>query len=357
MDLTPCFPFLATKDLSEAEKDFKRQQLYSETQDIRRKFAGLVFNLQKTVEKFHSVKDVKNVLIYHDRNFENLLQGCATIADTFVEATKYSSFFDHGIIKLLTKELGTNSNKKKLRQFQETFQEYSRRRICECPSNVFGEKETSDTVLVLKSEMKVEDTTVEELRIYQHRMNRILKTSTMRLLHVDKGCMELTFRVLGDALHVEGITKEKQQALRNMGIISISYGELHFDLISLVKNEGTDAPLGIEEGEKHYQVINLVTSKVIVSNFTDVLPYPDPLIPSLSLVGPMTALDIKGDADDNIDADSALGTISDVTGTDVGSYPTNDMSIVTAGLRTEVSDEFQVRSRGVYSCNILPHTY
>ena len=63
----------------------------------------------------------------------------------------------------------------------------------------------------------------------------------------------------------------------------------------------------------------------------------------------MTALDIKGDADDNIDADSALGTISDVTGTDVGSYPTDDMSIVTAGLRTEVSDEFQVRSRGVYS--------
>ena len=71
----------------------------------------------------------------------------------------------------------------------------------------------------------------------------------------------------------------------------------------------------------------------------------------------MTALDIKGDADDNTDADSALGTISDVTGTDVGSYPTDDMSIVTAGLRTEVSDEFQVRSRGVYSCKILPHTY
>ena len=58
----------------------------------------------------------------------------------------------------------------------------------------------------------------------------------------------------------------------------------------------------------------------------------------------MTTLDIKNGADDNIDADSALGTISDVTGTDVSSYPTDDMSIVTAGLRTEVSDEFQVRS-------------
>ena len=257
MDLTPCFPFLATDDLSKGEKDFQRQQLYSETQDIKRKFASLVFNLKKNAEKFHSVKDVKNVLIYHDRNFEKLLQGCGTIPDAFVEASKYWSFFDHGIIKLLIKELGTNSNKKKFRQFQEMFQEYSRRRICECPSNVFGEKEKSETVLVLKSEMELEDMTVKELHIYQHRMNRILKSSTMRLLHVDKGCMELTFRVLEDALQMEAITEEKQQALRNIGVVSIGYGELHCNLTSLVK--GGDIPLGLEEGEK---TINLL--KVIV---------------------------------------------------------------------------------------------
>ena len=260
VDLTPCFPFLATDKLSEADKDFKRQELYSETQVIKRKFASLVFNLQKTAEKFHSVKDVTSVLIYHDKNFKKLLQGCTTVADAFIEASQYWSFYDHEIVKLLTKELGTSSNKKKFRQFQEMFQEYSRRRICECPSNVFGEVEKSETVLVLKSEMKVEDTTIEELSIYQHRMNRILKSSThssstMRLLHIDKGCMELTFRVLGDALHIESITEEKQQALRNMGIISISYGELHFDLTSLVKSVGSDAPLGIEEGEQNYQVI------------------------------------------------------------------------------------------------------
>ena len=100
------------------------------------------------------------------------------------------------------------------------------------------------------------------------------------------------------------------------------------------------------ESRKVRRTIKLLT----LSNFTDVLPYPDPLIPTLSLVGPMTALDTKADADDNIDVDSTLGTISDVTGTDVGSYPTDDM-------RTEVSDELQVRSRGVYSCNILPRTY
>ena len=67
----------------------------------------------------------------------------------------------------------------------------------------------------------------------------------------------------------------------------------------------------------------------------------------------MAALNIKSGADDNIDADSALGTISDVT---VGSYPTDDMSIVTAGLRTEVSDEFQVRSEGSVF-KILFHSY
>ena len=266
VDLTPCFPFLATDKLSEAEKVFKRQELYRETQYIKQKFTSLVFNLQKSTEKLHSVKDVRNVLICYEKNFEKILRGCETIADVFFEFSKYWSFYDYGIIKLLTKELGTSLNKKKLRQFQKIFQEYSRRRICECPSNVFGEREESETVLVLKSEMKVEDVTVEDLHKYQHQMNRIQKISTMRLLHVDKGCMELTFRVLGDVLHIEGITEEKQQALRNMGIISISYGELHFDLTSLVKSVGGDTPLGIEEGEKNYQVINLVKSKVIVKD-------------------------------------------------------------------------------------------
>ena len=67
VDLTPCFPFLATDDLSEAEKDFQRQQLYSETQDIRRKFAGLVYDLQKSTEKMHKLEDVINVLKFHDK--------------------------------------------------------------------------------------------------------------------------------------------------------------------------------------------------------------------------------------------------------------------------------------------------
>ena len=246
MDLTPCFPFLATDDLSEAEKDFQRQQLYSETQDIRRKFAGLVFDLQKSTEKSYKLEDVINVLKFHDKKFEKILKDCASIAEVFGKASNYWSFYDHGIIKLLTQKLGTSSSKRKFQRFEEKFQEYSRRRICECPSNVFGEKEKSETVLVLKSELELEDMTLKELRIYQHRMNRILKTSTMRLLHVDKGCMELSFRVLEDSLHMEAITEEKQHALRNIGVISISYGEFHCDLTSLVK--GGDIPLAIEEG-------------------------------------------------------------------------------------------------------------
>ena len=56
----------------------------------------------------------------------------------------------------------------------------------------------------------------------------------------------------------------------------------------------------------------------------------------------MAALQVKGGDDD---ADSAFGTISDVTGTSVATRSTYGGSIVTSGLGTDISDESKVRSK------------
>ena len=56
----------------------------------------------------------------------------------------------------------------------------------------------------------------------------------------------------------------------------------------------------------------------------------------------MAALQVKGGDDD---ADSAFGTISDVTGKSVATRSTYGESIVTSGLGTDISDESKVRSK------------
>ncbi len=57
---------------------------------------------------------------------------------------------------------------------------------------------------------------------------------------------------------------------------------------------------------------------------------------ALSLVGQMASLQVKGIGEE---WDSGLGTISKTS-----AASTDDMSIITSGLRSEVSDEFQVRA-------------
>ena len=228
VDLTPCFPFLsADGKMSEAELSYYRQKLYSETEDIKRKFAGLVFDLQKSTEESYEFEDVLSVLLLYDPKFEGVLRGCETIAEAFIRASKFWSFYDYSIIKLLTSKLGNNTNKKELKKYKKSFQEYSRRQICQCPNNAFGDVEESEKELVLRNELNIKEVTIEELDKLQFKMNKMLKVTTMRLLHIDEGCacIKLTFRVLNvDGL--QEITEEEKQALRDMGVIEITYGDL-----------------------------------------------------------------------------------------------------------------------------------
>ena len=85
-------------------------------------------------------------------------------------------------------------------------------------------------------------------------------------------------------------------------------------------------------------------------NFILIFLYIASPISALSLLEPMAALKVK---DNDIDeGDSGLGTISDVTRTSAAfTHSVDDMSIVSTGFRTEVSDEFQVRKG--FSCGYI----
>ena len=121
-------------------------------------------------------------------------------------------------------KFGTPRNKEALEDFRNSFQDYSKRRICECPSDTFGSGEESEKTLALKSEMEIDKTTVEEFEKLEYAMRRALGGPVLRLLHIDEGCIELKYRVLDDGI-IDAITEEQQLALQSLGFVNISYGD------------------------------------------------------------------------------------------------------------------------------------
>ena len=114
VDLIPCFPFLPTDGMSEDKKRFKMRQLQKETERLKAKFTNLVFDLLKSIEEKCTLDDLHSFLTFHDVKFEELLQGCKTIAEAFRKASKFWSFYDRDLIKLLMDRFGTTRNKEAL---------------------------------------------------------------------------------------------------------------------------------------------------------------------------------------------------------------------------------------------------
>ena len=228
VDLGPYFPYLSAENMSEEELSFYRFQLNEETKKIKKSFASLVFNLQKRVEEMSKVEDVVNILTFYNNAYEKLLCGCNSISEVFRKISSVFSFFDYDLIKLLSRKFGSLSVKKDLKKYKKRFQDFSKRRICECPSDAFGDIPKSEKVYVLKMDKSVEDLTVEQLQQLQFEMNKVLGQRLLRLLHVKKGCVSLTFRTYEQ--HEVSLSKSQQQALKKLNVLSITYGEQFVDI-------------------------------------------------------------------------------------------------------------------------------
>ena len=183
VELIPHFPFLPTHGMSEDEKKIKMNQLYQETEQMKTRFVNLIFGLQESVQESYTFDDFLSLLKYHDMKFE---EGCDTKTEAFCRVSRFCSFHDHHIIKLWIKKFGGRRNKEALKSFTKKIKEYSKRRVCECPSNAFGNVEKSEKVLSLKCEIELDKMTIEEFGKLEKRMKSALEGPVLRLLHIDE---------------------------------------------------------------------------------------------------------------------------------------------------------------------------
>ena len=215
--------------MSEEERYYYLYNLNKHTEKVKTAFAGLVFELQKYLEQTSSVQEVLHSLklFFQDKAFAEQLNCHKTFMDIFNKIFEYISFFDYEVIKFLIRHLGLKTIKKKLKKYERMFCKYSKRRIVECPDDTFGEMNGNTKVLKIKTDKSIEELTVEELKELQCKMSSVLGKKLLHLLRVEEGCVQLMFQLVEEDLV---ITSEQQQALRNVGVLSVTYGGQFIDI-------------------------------------------------------------------------------------------------------------------------------
>jgi len=107
------------------------------------------------------------------QTFSQPLQNAGSIEDVLLAIKDYFSFFNYHVIEHIVDKLGTDQDKDDLHNYKKDFDEYSKRRVYECPT-VYGPMRSTDHAdLVLKLDSMYEKFTVKELRKFEYRLSRI----------------------------------------------------------------------------------------------------------------------------------------------------------------------------------------
>ena len=224
VDLHASFPYFIPDERhkNKDELSFHLNKLMDQTNEIKGVFSRLLVHLKQDMESMAKLEDVVLLLTNNikDKGFEEDLYNCKKLSEVFRHLSNFVSFFDFYLVKLLTHHFGSPAMKEKLKKYKIRFQNYSKRRVCECPKDAFGEVEKSDKIYKIKTDKILENFTVKELDKLQHEIRKILGHKLIRLLKVEDGCIELTFRVLncGDF----DISEDQKQALSDLGVLSVT---------------------------------------------------------------------------------------------------------------------------------------
>ena len=208
-----------------------------DTVRIRSSFKDLVSQLRTALKKSGlTTAAVIQIFARKHPGFHEIFKDCDTIDKVFSEGEKYWSFFDYALIRLLI-ICTCESLNDKLFDYIIDFQKFARCQICECPSNIFGEMEKNEKVLIFKMERRNSNMSIRELLLLCSDLNSEIRPFHLRLLKSDfiYNCVQLTFRTFPCTDRDKELIKKQHPALRKLGVLNVTYygGETSkYDIIS-----------------------------------------------------------------------------------------------------------------------------
>ena len=212
--LSEYFPFLCDKDGGKIPKGdllLMQRELDKHTEKIKRTFAVLVLDLQNNIEDKGKTRDLITFLKNFDRKKFHEISRSSIVDEVFNDVSPHFSFFDFGIIKHLTSKFGSDYNKQRLKKYKRMFKKYCEQRVCECPSDAFGDIKESEKVFIIKVDKNIQNLTLEEVNSLKLEIKAALfrNDKDLRLLKIEEGCVKLSFRALN--IDEVALTEEQEQ--------------------------------------------------------------------------------------------------------------------------------------------------
>ena len=161
----------------------------------------------------------------------------ATVGNVEEFIKKNTSFYNYQLIKYMIELTGTDQDKDQLKQYEEAFSAYAKRRVFECPAEFSTSDDDTKTELQVKLDSAYDECKLEELMDFQERLCSIL-TISVHLCHlrsVAKGCFLLTFLI---PYHVQKdafpLSSKQENTLLELGVCQLICGNYHFPRINQV---------------------------------------------------------------------------------------------------------------------------
>lgn len=233
--------------MGQLEREHLEIMLVTESRDMMTRFADLFVSFFETLEKNKeiTVKQVISKLKTYG-SFTPIFKGDqepflrdrlkslptdSDFDDVSGVVVEYSSFFNFDLFRFLVNHCGSEQDKQNLAEYEKAFEEYIKRKVFECPSQL-GEISDSDLegTLLVKIDKHYDDCSAYQLQLLKKKICDVLHITLMKLCRVESGCLCLTFQIPHHVLqNILPLSSDQEEMLVKLHVLSLKSGDYLFE--------------------------------------------------------------------------------------------------------------------------------
>ena len=247
-DTSSSFPYLDVGKLSKRDRFALQSKLLKDSDNIVSEFADLIhYTINSIVASRVSVMKLCTRLsslgAYRPtrdpvpllQNQLNEIKRAEHVEEVFSILDYHYSFFNYGIIEKIVGWFGTQEDKERLEAYTEHFKRFCKRRLFECPPDIFGHAvNKGKTNLVVKVEESWDPSDGCSLESVLHLRNSLaeilrVESEVLYLCRIDKGCVELLFQVPSFVEEdIFPLSIEQERSLVPVGVTRLNCGSYSY---------------------------------------------------------------------------------------------------------------------------------
>ena len=213
------FPYLELSKLNEDEREDVIQKLSYDTAEMIDCFAdildGTCYSLkERGVTPKELARRVLELGAYESPKVHKpllseevvILKNSETIDDSFLILQPHMSFFNYELLEHIIKgrRTGSDEDRRQMEEYRKKLKLYCRRRVFEVPPGAVGQSSTDlegsrrvPFAVLTKKDEPEPNLTLDDIKVVERKIANILglKSSTLYLHRIDKGCLILVFSV------------------------------------------------------------------------------------------------------------------------------------------------------------------